>query len=99
MPDPRGFVTQADIQNGCGWSDAGNDAFDCFGTFTLTVNGAAAQIDISLGQRVVEINPRNVQAMRELRLSQMRDQKEKKKPLITLSGESTFLSKLFKKDE
>ena len=50
-------------------------------------------------QRVVEINPRNVQAMRELRLSQMRDQKEKKKPLITLSGESTFLSKLFKKDE
>ncbi|MCB9545031.1 MAG: hypothetical protein H6706_03970 [Myxococcales bacterium] len=51
--DPRGFrATQNDIRAGCGWSDGGNDAFDCFGNpFTLSFNGATTAIDPTIGQR------------------------------------------------
>ncbi|MEZ4471847.1 MAG: thrombospondin type 3 repeat-containing protein [bacterium] len=55
IADPRQFSAQADIENDCGWNDAGNDAFDCFGTFNLTVNGVTSQLDISLGQHVVDV--------------------------------------------
>jgi hypothetical protein len=50
--DPRGFRTQQDLRDGCGWSDGGNDAFDCFGNpITVTFNGAAAAISPVLGRR------------------------------------------------
>ncbi len=50
--DPRGFRTQQQLQDGCGWSDGGNDAFDCFGNpITVTFNGAAANISPVLGNR------------------------------------------------
>ena len=55
MPiDPRGFVPDQGIQDGCGWGDAGNDAFDCFGgSITMNFGGAAAMISPALGTRAV----------------------------------------------
>ena len=50
--DPRGFVAQSDLQAGCGWSDAGNDAFDCYGTVSVTHAGqVSANFDVSVGER------------------------------------------------
>ncbi|MSP73509.1 MAG: hypothetical protein EXR76_15330 [Myxococcales bacterium] len=51
--DPRAFVAQNDIQPGCGWGDAGNDAFDCFGRISFAFNGAAADVDPTIGNRLV----------------------------------------------
>ncbi len=43
LVDPRGFAANQDIRDACGWSDGGNDAFDCFGrTITLSHGGAAS---------------------------------------------------------
>ena len=52
MPaDPQNFVGQNDIQDNCGWSDGGNDAFDCYGTFTVTHAGVQSTPGITVGTR------------------------------------------------
>jgi hypothetical protein len=51
IPPANNFVARDDIRDGCGWSDAGNDAFDCFGRFTITHAGAADQPGILVGRR------------------------------------------------
>jgi hypothetical protein len=52
IQDPRGFVASSnDFEEGCGWGDAGNDAFDCFGTFNLTVAGENGELSPLLGER------------------------------------------------
>ena len=52
--DPRGFVARQDVQDGCGWSDAGNDAFDCFGgRISLNHGGVDTPISAALGTRAV----------------------------------------------
>ena len=55
MPnDPQNFRANQDVRQGCGWSDGGNDAFDCYGTFRVEHNGRAAEgFDISVGERQV----------------------------------------------
>ncbi len=55
LADPRGFMANQDLRDGCGWSDGGNDAFDCFGrTLTLSHAGAtSANISPVLGNRAV----------------------------------------------
>ena len=40
-PDPRNFMSRHDLRADCGWSDGGNDAFDCYGRIVLTHNGQA----------------------------------------------------------
>ncbi|MCB9521848.1 MAG: hypothetical protein H6702_00530 [Myxococcales bacterium] len=52
MPaDPRNFQGGDDIRDNCGWSDGGNDAFDCYGRFTVTHAGQASAPSIVIGRR------------------------------------------------
>jgi hypothetical protein len=56
MPnDPRNFVARNDINNNC-WSDGGNDAFDCYGRIAVARGGATQNLNVSIGQRVVNLD-------------------------------------------
>ncbi len=39
LDDPREFRAQHDLRNNCGWSDGGEDAFDCYGRMWVTLDG------------------------------------------------------------
>ncbi len=42
-------ANQADLRNDCGWSDGGNDAFDCYGQISVAFGGAPVQINTIRG--------------------------------------------------
>ncbi|MCA9526322.1 MAG: thrombospondin type 3 repeat-containing protein, partial [Myxococcales bacterium] len=57
LVDPQGFVANQDFQANCGWSDGGNDAFDCYGNpISITFNGGSATIAPTLGQAQYNAN-------------------------------------------
>ena len=55
--DPQPFQANADFQPNCGWGDGFRDAFDCYGQFTVSFNGAvSAQLDPTLTPAPAERN-------------------------------------------
>ena len=57
---PDNFQAQHQDLQANGWGDGGNDAFDTFGTTSLTFNGAEQQLDVSIGERQVAVNGYNL---------------------------------------
>jgi len=52
--DPRNFAARNDLNAQC-WSDGGNDAFDCYGRFSVTAGGGTAQLNVTPGMHNVNI--------------------------------------------
>jgi hypothetical protein len=62
--DPQNYNPDNNI-NARGWLDAGRDAFDTFGTTTVTFGGASEQLDVSLGERQVMVGAYGVRVVSE----------------------------------
>lgn len=54
-PDPGRFQARDDIEAN-GWVDGGQDTFDRYGEFALTIDRRRHVLDVGLGQRVLELD-------------------------------------------
>ena len=55
LPSTNGYVSTPDIGRLC-WTDAGNDAYDCMGRFSITWRNQEYDLDVSLGVHLLELD-------------------------------------------